>query len=389
MNVLFIYPRLLSAKHSVGGVAEFLFAMAPALRELGVNPIIYAGNKSQKTITGPVEEKPGVTVYSGPIIKPGWFYSRRKMRALYQLCQTLKIDVVHAQGTYTAGFIAKLIHQYCNIPYVITSHSDVLARNTQRLSRSSVRARYVSILQHAAAVTHLTPLMAEASHVIHPTQAKSFLIGNGIGYTDWLRFADLPTQPYLFSVGRLEPGKGFHVLVSMYALLLQRGHTLPLIIAGEGGEKENLISLAQSLGVSVLQDVPDVHQLPKSTVVFTGYLRGEEKMRWLSQCKVMLFATQPHLWDEAFGIVLLEAMAAGRALVSSDIPVVRYLQTQGLNASLVEAQNEQRWVDAVDQLLSSEEECTAMGFANRQAAVNFAWPGIAKQYLNVYETVLA
>ena len=59
MNVLFIYPRLLSAKHSVGGVAEFLFAMAPALRELGVNAIIYAGNKSQKTISGPIEEKPG------------------------------------------------------------------------------------------------------------------------------------------------------------------------------------------------------------------------------------------------------------------------------------------------------------------------------------------
>ncbi len=389
MNVLFIYPRLLSAKHSVGGVAEFLFAIAPALRQLGINPIIYAGNKSQKQITGPTEEKPGVMVYSGPIIKPGWFYSRRKMRGLYQLCKTLNIDVVHAQGTYTAGFMAALIHKHCGIPYVITSHSDVLATNTKRLNRRGVRARYVSILQHAAAVTHLTPMMAEASHNIHPTQEKSFLIGNGIAAGEWQRFAELPTKPYLFSVGRLERGKGFHVLIAMYAMLVQQGHTLPLIIAGEGGEKDNLIQLAKKFNLSVYQGVPDLENLPTSTVVFTGYLRGEDKMRWMSQCQIMLFATQPDLWDEAFGIVLLETMAAGRALVSSDIPVVRYLQTQGLQASLVTADDLTAWVKALDQLLLSKERGTTMGLANRQAVNHFVWPGIAKQYLEVYEIVLA
>ena len=389
MNVLFIYPRLLSAKHSVGGVAEFLFAMSPALRALGINPIIYAGNKSQKNISGPVEEKPGVVVYSGPIIKPGWFYSRRKMRALYQLCEQLNIDVVHAQGTYTAGFIATLIHQRLNIPYVVTSHSDVLATNTKRLHRSSVRSRYVSILKQAAAVTHLTPMMEEASHYIHPTQAKSFLIGNGIADVEWQRFASLPTQPYLFSVGRLERGKGFHILIAMYAELIKKGFTLPLVIAGEGGEATALIEQAKAAGLSVFQGVPSLEALPASTVIFTGYLRGEDKMRWMSQCQIMLFATQPALWDEAFGIVLLEAMAAGRALVSSDIPVVRYLQTQGLQACLAEADNIHAWAAVISDLLQADNACVSMGLANRQAAANFAWPGIAKQYVNVYEKVLA
>lgn len=389
MNVLFIYPRLLSRTHSVGGVAEFLFAMTPLLQSLGVTPIIYAGNKKQTSIEGPVEEISGVKVYSGPIIKPGWWYSRRKMRALFDLCQQLNIDVVHAQGTYTAGFMARLIHRALSIPYVITSHSDVLPTNTKRLHRGSVRARYVSILKDAACVTHLTPMMADASHAIFDTREKSHLIGNGIALNDWQPYATLPTRPYLFSIGRLERGKGFHILIEMMTHLVKRGIKHPLIIAGGGAEAEALAAQAEQAGLTVHHGIPDLNHLPEASVIFTRYLRGETKYQFMAQAEVVLFATQPDLWDEAFGIVMLEVMAAGRALVASDLPVVRYLMSCGMQALTVPAADTKAWAEAVASLLTNEAARLSMAAANQAAALSFHWSDIAKQYQQVYAAALS
>lgn len=389
MNVLLIYPRLLSRTHSVGGVAEFLFAMTPLLRTLGVTPIIYAGNKQQTGITGPVEVAPGVRVYSGPIIKPGWLYSRRKMRGLIDLCRTLHIDVVHAQGTYTAGFMARLIHRALSIPYVITSHSDVLPTNTKRLHRGSVRARYVDILKDAACVTHLTPMMAEASHAICNTAEKSYLIGNGIAVNDWTPYATLPTRPYLFSIGRLERGKGFHILIQMFARLVKRGVKQSLIIAGGGAEAEALAMQATEAGLAVHHGVPDLTQMPEASVIFTGYLRGKAKYEFMAQAQVVLFATQPDLWDEAFGIVMLEVMAAGRALVASDMPVVRYLMSRGMQAVPVAPADADAWAEATLTLLNQDSLRAEMAAANQAAALSFDWADIAKQYHQVYAAALS
>lgn len=388
MNVLFIYPRLLSRTQSVGGVAEFLFAMTPLLRSLGVTPIIYAGNKQQTGIAGPVEVAPGVMVYTGPIIKPGWLYSRRKMRGLIELCSTLHIEVVHAQGTYTAGFMARLIHRALAIPYVITSHSDVLPTNTKRLHRGAVRSRYVSILKEAACVTHLTPMMADASHAIFNTAEKSHLIGNGIAVNDWAPTAALPTRPYLFSIGRLERGKGFHILIQMFARLVKHGIKHPLIIAGGGAEAEALALEATEAGLPVHHGVPDLNHLPEASVIFTGYLRGKAKFEFLAQAEVVLFATQPDLWDEAFGIVMLEVMAAGRALVASDMPVVRYLMSRGMQAVPVPPADVDAWAEATLTLLKQDSLRAEMAAANRAAALSFDWADIARQYQQVYAAAL-
>ena len=50
MRILFLYPRTLDAERSVGGVAEFLCSLTPALKNNKIDSIIYAGDKNSKQL---------------------------------------------------------------------------------------------------------------------------------------------------------------------------------------------------------------------------------------------------------------------------------------------------------------------------------------------------
>lgn len=180
MRILFLYPRPLDANRSTGGVAEFLCALAPALKNLGVESVIYAGDKSVNELTRPDAILADAIVYNGPFLKPSWWVQKSRLAQVMEVCRMEKIDVIHAQGTYTAGFMAWKIHQHLDIPFVVTSHSDILATNSRRMNRNNVKSRCRHVLKHATAVTHLTPMMETVSHALYPTHEKSTIIGNGI-----------------------------------------------------------------------------------------------------------------------------------------------------------------------------------------------------------------
>jgi len=388
MHVLLLHSRPLEFGITVGGVPEFLRAITWEFKQLGIEVSIYAGHKSFKSLTHTSTAHDTIKIYSGPIIEPSFWVSRKKITALVELCLREKIDILHAQGTYTPGFMVRELAQMTNLPYVVTSHSDIHPVNSKRLQRRNVRARLRRILQDAAWVTHLTPIMEEASHKLCDTTMKSSRIHNGIDIDSWLPFRDLPEKNYLLSIGRLERGKGFHVLIDMYAELVKRGITSALIIAGTGQEEEALRRqcLAHQLNVVTGYQQGDV--IPEKTVIFAGYVRDRLKYELFAECQCMLFATQPDLWEEAFGIVQLEAMAAAKPLVASDIAATRYLESLGLLAKIVPADDIKAWADKVEALLKHPEQRIRFGAANAAAIKLFGWRGIAEKYLRVYQTVL-
>ncbi|MES2218149.1 MAG: glycosyltransferase family 4 protein [Pseudomonadota bacterium] len=386
MRVLFLCRN--SFEKTAGGVVEYLHYLPPALRALGIEILYYAmGNELDDTLQGPHLLPNGVPAYSGPVIKPGWFVARNKLTALEQLCRSEKIDLVHAQGTYRSGFVARKLFQKMQIPYVVMSHGDVVTTNSSRMQRGSVQRRCQHILRDATGVIHLTPMMAEASHALCDARQKSVVIGNGI---DLQSFAGLDTseQDYMLAIGRLEREKGFHVLVDVYAALRQQDVRTSLVIAGTGSQAQALQTQARALGLTVITELPALSAIPPASIVFTGYVKGEVKCQLISQCKLMLFPTQPAQWDEPFGIVQIEAMAAGKALVASDSPVTRYLQTKGLQASLVRADDIAGWTAQIGELLFDPALRKTAGDMNLQHVDQFDWQPIAVQYRDFYRNIL-
>lgn len=113
--------------------------------------------------------------------------------------------------------------------------------------------------------------------------------------------ANAPKEPYLVAVGRLEPQKGFDILLNAYADLRARGVREPLVLVGEGAERERLEMLARSLNVA-------------EHVVFAGFQANP--YAWMRGAKVFVSSSR----FEGFCRVIAEALAVGTPVVSTDCP---------------------------------------------------------------------
>ncbi|MFL5734460.1 MAG: glycosyltransferase family 4 protein, partial [Chloroflexia bacterium] len=111
-----------------------------------------------------------------------------------------------------------------------------------------------------------------------------------------------PDQPLVYYVGRIVPEKGLQVLVDAVSLVLSEWPDVKFVIAGTGGYANDLRAKAAALGVA-------------DSILFTGRVPDEVRD---SLFKVADCAVFPSLY-EPFGIVALEAMAAGTPVVVSDV----------------------------------------------------------------------
>ncbi|OGT41947.1 MAG: hypothetical protein A3F42_02850 [Gammaproteobacteria bacterium RIFCSPHIGHO2_12_FULL_37_34] len=384
-RILFLCHRYMDVTR--GGLAEFLHFLPVALKHYTLDSIIYTPpeNKMIAHLMGPHMLPNNIPHYTGPLLKPRFFITKHALSPLLQLCKKEKINIVHAQGTYRAGFAAMHIYKQLGIPYVVTSHSDILPSNSKRMRAYRIYNRCRKILETAHFITHLSPLMAKASEEIYSAPTKSKMIHNGIDVDAWEDYLNLPEYDYLLAIGRLEPEKGFNILIDAYAQLVKQGMRTSLIIAGTGSIEHLLQQQAKDYGLTLITTCSNVSSLPKQSVIFTGYVKNPIKKRLFAHAKLILFATQAKQWMEPFGIVQLEAMAAGKALIASNIPIVHYLQSLGLQTKLVDSENITGWVNAISQLIENENLRYNMGKSNREAVKKFAWDDIAKEYAEIYQ----
>lgn len=109
---------------------------------------------------------------------------------------------------------------------------------------------------------------------------------------------DLPAEPYIVNVARLVPAKDQALLLRAYA---RSGVTLPLVLVGDGQERERLEALAQELGIA-------------ERVIFAG--QRANPYPWMHHARLFVLSSR----FEGMGIVLFEAMACGTPVLSVDCP---------------------------------------------------------------------
>lgn len=173
--------------------------------------------------------------------------------------------------------------------------------------------------------------------------------------------------PVLLFVGRLEPRKGFEHAVQAFARLKMQHPDLRMVVVGDGPERERCQALLPA-GLRV-----DVDML--------GRVSDEDKARCFASADVYV---APNLGGESFGIVLLEALAAGTAVVASDLPGFRSVIDDGVTGSLVPPGDPAALADAVAGLLHNDRRREAMVAAGREAVVAYDWPWVAAQVRSAY-----
>jgi phosphatidylinositol alpha-mannosyltransferase len=120
-------------------------------------------------------------------------------------------------------------------------------------------------------------------------------------------------------------------------------------------------------------------------VKFVGRVSDEDLPRYYRSCHVFC---APSTGFESFGIVLLEAMAAGKPAVASNIPGYRDLLDDGKEGILAEPKDERSLAEALIRILRDPAMQRDMGDRGRLKAQQYSWRQVALRVLQFYEELL-
>lgn len=175
-------------------------------------------------------------------------------------------------------------------------------------------------------------------------------------------------RPNILFVGRPEKRKGVGYLLRAYPQIKNAFPDARFIIVGAGDWEESPYR-----AYIERHAMRDIH--------IAGYVSEEDKARYLRSAHVFC---APAVQGESFGIVLLEAMAAGLPVVASEIVGYRDVVTDGQEGILVPPRNASAVAEAVCRILEDRTMAASMGAAGIEKAALYSWRRIAEQILDLY-----
>ncbi|HEU5150066.1 MAG TPA: glycosyltransferase family 4 protein, partial [Iamia sp.] len=148
--------------------------------------------------------------------------------------------------------------------------------------------------------------------------------------------------------------------------------------------------LPRDVRIWVAGDGPDTDRLQKRT-------SGDPRVEWLGRISDAEKASRlrgatvycaPSLRGESFGVVLLEAMAAGVPIVCSDLPGYRKVVRPGADAVLFEPGDASGLARAVSAVIGDRDRAAALVASGRERAEVFSMDALATRYLELYAKVV-
>jgi len=172
-------------------------------------------------------------------------------------------------------------------------------------------------------------------------------------------------------LGRMEePRKGLAILLKAFEILAAERPGLRLLVAGPGDADAQRHKLPEWL---------------RERAVFLGEVSEEEKVRVLHSVDVFC---SPNTGGESFGIVTAEAMAAGVPIVASDIDAFRQVLRDGRAGELFATGDPADLARAARRLFDDPARRAELTVAALAAVAAYDWDVVAREVLNVYETVV-
>jgi len=201
------------------------------------------------------------------------------------------------------------------------------------------------------------------------------LIPNGVTISRYEKADPLPGWPGMGGVlgflGRMdEPRKGLDVLLRAFVLLAEQRPGLRLLVAGRGDLDD------------VRSRVPGAF---RDRLILLGQVSQEAKASFYHSVDVF---GAPNTGGESFGIVLIEAMAAGAPIVASDLDAFRLVLRGGRAGELFPSGDPGALAAAASRLLDDPVLRQRLSAAATDAVRAYDWPMVARDVVKVYEAVV-
>ncbi|MHB9094173.1 MAG: glycosyltransferase family 4 protein [Eubacteriales bacterium] len=368
---------------NVGGLAQHVYHLSKAIAKHGaeVHVITVGGNDAV-----PYEDHDGVKVHrvnpyslSTPDFRTSILHLNFSLlEYAVALANSLKnVDVIHAHDWLVAHAGRALKHSF-QLPLVATIHATEYGRNN---GLHNDNQRYISDVEWWLTyeawrvIVCSTYMQRELNGFFQLPVDKITVIPNGVTVEDFPAKSNYMTrnrEKYIFFIGRLVREKGVQVLIDAAPRILARFPEARFIIAGKGPFEEHIRARIRERGL-------------EHRIQLAGYVNDQMRNRYFKQSSVAVF---PSLY-EPFGIVALEAMAAGTPVVVSDTGGLSEIVEHGIDGLKCYAGSPDSLADNIMAILGDSrvaERLKINGYD--KASRKYSWFAIAGRTLQVYEEVI-
>ena len=348
-----------------GGVNSHIRSQARALRQLGHEVCVFGATSSSAPLQdAEVALGACLSVVVGGT-ETGIGIDPRSWRRVAELLRTHPFDVLHVHEPLMP-LVPWFVLWQARAPIVATFHT-----HRERGHRWYGPYRWLLGPLMRRVGTRLAVSDAARRTVAEHFPGEYEIVPNGIDVDRFRRaFARPPDMPdhlrSIVYVGRLEPRKGVDRLIQAMTIVGQQVQDARVVIVGEGPDRARLEAAAREAGVDAR---------------FTGRVPEDALPAYYQAADLVC---SPALGDESFGIVLLEAMAAGRPIVATRIEGYAELLSKAGSARLVEADDPAAIAREITALLADPELCRRLGACGATFARAYDWREVARRLESIY-----
>lgn len=359
MKVLHVYQSYIS--QSVGGLELAIEQIALATAGSACNPQVYflsqESGRSQVSGVTEIRAKKWFTVWSMAVPTP---------RAWWALGRAIAgADIIHYHVPWPIADLAHLIFRP-RASAVVTYHADLVRQKRIEPLYALLRNAF---FRRVDRIVVTTPSYGESSVALKPFLSKTISIP--------LCLQDMPmsasreeraSEPYFLFIGVLRYYKGLDAL-----LTAAKQVQCEIKIVGDGPEMAHLRQRVESESIA--------------NVMLCGRVPEAEKCALIQNCVALILPSNSRA--EAFGMVLLEAMRAGRPTITTDIDSgMRYVCKDGVTGITVAPDAPEALSAAMSRLLEDQNLSARLGKGARERfESHFSATAVGKQYLDLYEQI--
>jgi len=311
----------------------------------------------------------------GRLIPP---FSISYVWAVFKQIKTFRPDVINFHYVIPGGLALIMVRILTKIPVVLSliGRTDVLRDDNPYFKKHHIY--FLAILKSASYVISISRYILDQFSERIPVKIIPYGVDtkrfspkvNGEEVRE--RLGIDRNKVILFTLQRLIKVKKVDILIKSLKYILEVNRDIVLVIGGKGPEEHSLKALVEELKLY-------------DNVIFTGYIPEKDLPKYFAMSDIFVFSSS----NETFGIVISQAMASGKPIVSVNSTAIPEVVDNGINGILVGSLNPKDFAAVVIKLLSNRDILERYSKNSRKKAVEkYDWNIIAQEYEQVFKNLV-
>ena len=396
MNIVIVSmhscPMGTPGSSDVGGMNTYLNNLATNFAELDNNVWIFTRSHEECTyVTKPIDSRFKLIHFqignSGTDKHDLYDYTEEfaiLIREFFNV-NCLKIDLIYSHY-WLSGIVGESLSESLRIPHFVTFHtmaktkSKFSPRNFEHPKRQQNEKKVMDSARYIIALSSVESV--DIQNLYDIPEEKIIVFPPGVDLQNFYpvdksvakEALGMKNHKYILFVGRIDPIKGFEILLEM-AQILKKKNEFQLIIVGGGSiRSKELIELQSKIDSKDLSD----------DVVLIGSVPHQQLKTYYSAVDVFVLTS----FYESLGFVILESMACATPVVASNVGGIPTLVDDSLTGFLIDENNPESFAEKVEELLIDNNLNYKMGQEGLKKAKLISWTQMTIQMNSFFEKTI-